>query len=189
MIDNESAVDQSHRLSQKGRLSGPGQMGSLRPETARGREAKNSNAVAQPCTSNARARSPRAPVARLSLENSRKFASLLEGLMKECSLHSVYALFLQADFPRATLHRWLSGRVRIPLAAARALIEALLEHATKWKSNASLQQLEDLIRGEIADDSAATRLCTELRVRGIPIGRTIEALRAVNLLPPDARTR
>lgn len=108
--------------------------------------------------------------------------------MQECGLRSVYALFLRVDLPRATLHRYLAGRVRIPLGAASELTEALLEHAARWKDSARLQELDDLIRAAFTDQSAEALLRAELRARGIRIGRTLEALRAARFLPPDTNT-
>ena len=125
------------------------------------------------------------PLPRLSLEDSREFARLLHGLMDECRLPSVYSLFLHVNFPRATLHRWLSGRARIPITAARDLLDELGQHAAKWHRSEAIQQLDYLIRAEAPEHSNAARLRAELRARGLPVARTIEALRAANLLPLD----
>jgi hypothetical protein len=110
----------------------------------------------------------------------------VRAVMNECGMPSVYALFLQVDLPRATLHRWLSGRVRVPVAGAQALTAALLEHAKRWENNASLRELHDLVSNASLHQSELGRLHAELRMRGIPIGRAMEALRAANLIQPGS---
>jgi len=127
---------------------------------------------------------------RLSLEGSRKFATAFQTLMKECRLPSVYALFLHSDtdYARSTLKRWLRGEGRIPVDAARRLIEALLEYAAQLSTSALIQQLDDLVRAESHEQSDEARLRAELRARRVPVSRTLAALRAVSLLPPEANT-
>ena len=131
-----------------------------------------------------RDRSSPSPSERLSLADSQRFARSVRALMNECGLPSVYALFLEVDLPRATLHRWLSGRVRIPVAGAQTLTAALLEHAKRWENNASLRELHDLVSSVSLQQAGLGRLHAEFRVRGIPIGRAMEALRAANLIEP-----
>ena len=144
---------------------------------------------AVPRASHSAACSPCRSVSRLSLQSSRKFASTFQTLMKECRLPSVYALFLYTDFPLSTIKRWLSGQVRIPVEGAQRLIEALIEYAAQLSTNESLHELDALVRAECEVQSDEARLRAELRARRVPISRTLEALRAASLLPPEANAQ
>jgi len=108
--------------------------------------------------------------------------------MKECRLPSIYALCLHSDYSRSTLKRWLSGQVRIPLADARRLLETLVEYAAQLSASAALHELEELVRAETIEQSDEARLRAELRVRRVPVSRTLAALRAASLLPPEKST-
>ncbi len=91
-------------------------------------------------------------------------------------IRSKYELYLLVEIPRATLQRWFTGRVRIPVAAARKMAEAL---AAELRSDEPLQALEQLVNQEQADPWAA-RLRFELRVRRVPVRRALDAIRATN---------
>ena len=119
---------------------------------------------------------------RLSPENSRKFAILLKKLMKECGFSS-YSLYLEVDYPRSTLMRWLAGKTRIPSDAALKLVRGLVARIERVSSGSTLGELHMLIEGQFAD-SGVSMLQTELRARRIPIQPTLDALRAAKLLPP-----
>jgi hypothetical protein len=135
-------------------------------------------------------RSQSASVQRMSWEGTRKFATVFQILTKECRLPSVYALFLHTDsgYARSTLKRWLRGEGRIPVDGARRLIEALLDYAAQLSTSALIQELDNLVRAESHEQSDETRLRAELRARRVPVSRTLAALRAVSLLPPEANT-
>ena len=123
------------------------------------------------------------PCERLTLEQSRIFANLLRKGMEECALLSVYSLYLQVDdVSRATLYRWLSGRVRISIMGAHALVNALAECG---EGSTLIRALRDLLDAASAAVSSQERLRLELRARRLPISRTIAAVRAARLLPAE----
>jgi len=143
-----------------------------------------SSSVARPAKLSPAANSPRGSVSRLSLENSHRFASIFQDIMKGCHL-SVYALFVDLEFPRSTLTRWVSGKSRIPVDAALTLVEALREYADRVSNSSALRELDAIVCAERVADSGASKLRAELRARRVPIRRTLEALRAVSLLPSE----
>jgi hypothetical protein len=124
-----------------------------------------------------------ASIRRLSHNDTLRFADLIRKLMRECHL-SGYSLFLEAEFPRATLMRWLNGKSRIPVAAAQTLVASLRIRAEQISNSSALEELQALLNAQRVDDVDAARLHFELRARHIPVRRTLEALRAANLLPP-----
>lgn len=121
---------------------------------------------------------------RLSREASRKFACTFRALIRECRL-SVYALFLDLDYPGSTLRRWLTGTVCIPAESARNLVNVLIEHSSRLADSAGLRELQLLADSVQAEDPGTARLRAELRARRVPVRRTIEALQAANLLPSE----
>jgi hypothetical protein len=125
----------------------------------------------------------RAAIRRLSREDTLRFAELIRAFMRECHL-SGYSLFLGAEFPRATLMRWLSGESRIPVDAAQTLVASLTSHAETISKSSAIKELQALLNLHCVHDVSASRLHLELRARRIPIRRTLEALRAANVLPP-----
>lgn len=132
---------------------------------------------------------PRVSGRRMSSEASREYAKGFKTLMKECRLPSVYALLIHSDsdYARSTLKRWLSGEARIPVEGARRLIEALLAYAARLSASPLLQELDNLVSVE-SHEPSDERLRAELRARRVPVSRTLAALRAVSLLPPEANT-
>ena len=127
----------------------------------------------------------RSSIPRLSTENSRRFAKLLQRLLKECRL-TVYSLFIEVEYPRATLTRWVNGKSPIPVDAALTLVQQLTSYADSISSSPALKELHALIQAQCAEDQSASRLREELRARRIPIRRTLEALRAANMLPSES---
>lgn len=123
-------------------------------------------------------------VQRLSAENSRTFAILLKKLMTECGFSS-YSLYLEVDYPRSTLMRWLAGKTRIPSDAASSLVNGLVARIERVSSSSTLAELHMLLQAQCAD-SGVSMLQTELRARRIPIQPTLDALRAAKLLPPSS---
>lgn len=119
---------------------------------------------------------------RLSPENSRKFAKLLKELMRECGF-SAYSLYLDVSYPRSTLMRWLAGNTRIPNDAASSLVKGLAARIERVLSSSTLAELQMLLQTAQFADPGVSLLQTELRARGIPIQRTLDALRAARLLP------
>lgn len=119
---------------------------------------------------------------RLSPEDSRKFAKLLKELMRECGLSS-YSLYLEVDYPRSTLMRWLAGKTRIPKYAAMSLVKGLVARVERALNSSMLADLQMLLQAAHFADPGVSLLQTELRARGIPIQRTLDALRAARLLP------
>ena len=117
---------------------------------------------------------------RLALDASKTFATLFRSAMVECGFPSVYSLALIADFPRATIHRWLSGRVRTPISGASHLIDILCSHSG---DEVALHDLRDLLRFASSLNTQEQLLCAELRARGVPVQRTLDALRAANVFP------
>lgn len=104
--------------------------------------------------------------------------------MCECGF-SPYALYLEVDYPRSTLMRWLAGKTRIPGDAARSLVRGLEARIERASCRSTLAELHTLLQEQFADPGVSM-LRTELRARGIPIQPTLEALRAANLLPPSS---
>ena len=120
------------------------------------------------------------PTRRFSLENSRGLAELARHLIAKVGLRSTYELFLQTALPRATLHLWLSGRVRIPIDRGREIFSAL---ALYGGSDEPLLGFEEILLAERDRSALRERLRDELRLRRVPVERTIDALRAANVLP------
>ncbi len=116
---------------------------------------------------------------RLTIEESRRFAGLVRQAMVERRISSVYSLFLSADLPRSTLHRWLAGRGRIPVSRAFELLDALLSCG---EGGAPARAIRDLLEAASTNESIEQRLRAELRARRVPISRTLDALRAANVL-------
>lgn len=104
--------------------------------------------------------------------------------MKECRL-TTYSLFIEVEYPRSTLTRWVSGKSRIPVEAALTLVQQLMTYADSISSSSALKELHTLAHAQHAEDVSASRLHQELRARRIPIRRTLEALRAANILPSE----
>lgn len=123
-------------------------------------------------------------VQRLSPESSRKFATLFKKAMCECGFSS-YSLYLEVDFPRSTLMRWLAGKTRIPSDAAWSLVKGLKARIERASCSSTLAELHMLLQAQFADPGVSM-LRTELRARGIPIQPTLDALRAAKLLPPSS---
>ena len=100
--------------------------------------------------------------------------------MRHCGFRSVYSLYLATDLPRATVDRWLSGRVRIPISGAKQLIDLLLDYRDDVPALL-------LLKRHVADAERVLtpeeRLRAELTARRVPVQRTLAALRAVNLFP------
>lgn len=112
--------------------------------------------------------------------------------MREHEAGSAYSLFLQLDYSRATVHRWLSGATRIPVAAVRDIVAALQDQAARQKASSTTLVLSALADQYSADaESIELQIRRELRSRGVRIEKTIEALRAANILPrtSDQQTR
>lgn len=124
-----------------------------------------------------------APAARLSLGLSSEFALHLNHLMDECGLSS-YSLYLEVDYPRSTLTRWLTGKTRIPSDAAMKLVKILEARIERLSSSWTLRKLHELLQVQFAD-SGISMLQAELRARRIPIQPTLDALRAAKVLPPS----
>lgn len=122
-------------------------------------------------------------VQRLSPESSRKFATLFKRLLYECGFSS-YSLYLEVDYPRSTLMRWLAGKTRIPSDAALTLVKGLVARIERASSSSALGELNVLLQAQFADPGVSM-LQTELRARRIPIQPTLDALRAAKLLPPS----
>ena len=129
----------------------------------------------------------RAPEPRLSRTNSRKFAELVRRTMADCRLPSLYALFLStnAETSRASIHRWMRGTVRIPVSAARELVDGLAEYSSRIQRSHLLAELDAIVRGATDEHPQTERLRAELRARGVPVQRALEAFRAVNLIPNE----
>ncbi len=126
----------------------------------------------------------RLPVtSRLTLEASRAFATLFRTAMAERGFRSVYSLYLATDFSRATVERWLSARVRIPVSGAHSLVEVLADHSG---GVTSLEALRELVAGDMRNITPEELLRSELRARRVPVRRALAALRAANLLPTAA---
>ncbi len=117
---------------------------------------------------------------RLSLVTSLQFVSLLRIAMSECGV-SAYQLYLDSGLNKATVYRWLSGKVRIPSSGARRLLRALLREPNP----PSLQQASQLLVNGKTNlrESVRLRVMAELRTRGLPQRRTLEALCAAGV--PD----
>lgn len=122
----------------------------------------------------------------MSTDASSQFAATVRELMAACGLNSGYSLFLHLDYSRSTVHRWLTGRARIPVAGARDVIRAFREHSARTQITTLLDDLDRLVDRATTVESDETRIRIELRNRGIRVGRIIEALRAAKLLPDDA---
>ncbi len=121
---------------------------------------------------------------RLSPESSLKFAALFRKVMCECGF-SPYALYLEVDYPRSTLMRWLAGKTRIPGDAARSLVKELEARIERASCSSTLAELHMLVQAQCAD-LGVSMLRSELRARRIPIQPTLDALRAAKLLPPSS---
>ena len=122
------------------------------------------------------------PVPRLSREDSGRFAAAVLDLRHEHRAASSYELFLQLDYSRSTVHRWLNGSTRIPLVAASRILEALHENASRLESSPPAIRLRAMIEQYTGSESRESALRSELRARGIPVGKTIAALKAAGIL-------
>jgi hypothetical protein len=123
---------------------------------------------------------------RLSVDRSQQFATLFRAAITMCGFRSIYGFYLETDLSRATLERWMSARVRIPVAGAQYLISTISKHSP---TSSVLRALQDVI--SIAADEASQEdlLRAELRARRVPVQRTLAALRAANVLPPRSGPR
>ena len=129
-------------------------------------------------------------VERLSIDESRKFAALVRSEMAECGIASIERLHLCLDVDdvsRATLYRWLSGRVRIPVSRAHELSKALARYLGRSESAMALGRWLDGALSET--QSAEERLKREFLVRGVRVGPALEAVRAAQLLSADSQQR
>jgi len=117
---------------------------------------------------------------RLSLEASRQLAQLIAIWMDKAGLRSVYELYLLVDVPRATLHRWLKGQVRVPEGRGREILGAL---ASCVGSSEPLKAFDRFLVSERDSTSWNQRLREELRARRVPIKRALDALSAARALP------
>ncbi len=104
--------------------------------------------------------------------------------MAERGFRSVYSVYLATDLSRATVERWLSARVRIPVSGAQRLIEVIAVHPG---GVTSLAALRDLAAGDTHTLTPEDLLRAELRARRVPVRRALAALRAANLLPTSAQ--
>jgi hypothetical protein len=91
---------------------------------------------------------------------------------------------LATDLSRATVERWLSARVRIPVSGAHRLIEVIAVHPGGVTSLAALRELATADTHQLTPEYL---LRAELRARRVPVRRALAALRAANLLPTSAQ--
>ena len=104
--------------------------------------------------------------------------------MAECRLPSIYSISVHViDIPRSSLQRWLTGQSRIPVSAASDLLQAIVDYAERLQANPLILELEELVRADTSESAVLARLRAELRARRVPVRRTIDALRALDLLP------
>jgi hypothetical protein len=122
---------------------------------------------------------------RFSIEASRQLSELIKNWMAKAGLKSTYELYLLVDVPRATLHRWLTGRVRVPVSRSREIVEAL---GLRAESEEPLKAFDRVLLTERDSTSWNARLRAELRARGVPIKRALDALRAANAVPAEDAT-
>jgi hypothetical protein len=101
--------------------------------------------------------------------------------MADCGLSSIYRLYLLTDLSRPTVYRWLGGKTCIPLSGARKIVKALAGWSNRC--GALRSELAALLASAQTVDSPEVTISTELRARGIPVRRTLDALRAANILP------
>ena len=117
---------------------------------------------------------------RLSVEDSATVVRLIARWMATAGVTSTYQLYLLADVRRASIYRWLSGGVRLPIAGARKLIEALSDETAS-------EELQDAFDELMPSESFEVRLRSELRLRGVRVRRAMDAIRAAGVpIPPDA---
>lgn len=124
------------------------------------------------------------PHHRLSLERSSRFATLFRSAMRDCGYPTVYSVFLATAFSRATLDRWLTGRVRIRVSGAEKLINLLVEASARQDVIDALRQLLECDRGTSLEE----RFAAELRGRGLRVRSTLAALEAAKRFVPPHNT-
>ena len=98
--------------------------------------------------------------------------------MTRLGIRSVYELYLLGDIPRPTLHRWLVGAVRLPIAGARTLAATLAAQADRDDLVGEMEALLQTARLRGNQDSLLAREC---RARRVPYRRVVEAISAARL--------
>ncbi len=120
-------------------------------------------------------------VAHLSETASKEFVSFVRDAMRDRGISSVYRLYLLTDFNKATIYRWFSGTVRIPVYGAEHLLDVLAGEG----HSKSIARAAALLTKERDSESFEKRLLGELKARKLPLRRTIEALRAAGVTAFD----
>lgn len=115
---------------------------------------------------------------RLSSADSAAVLALIRSWMVRLGIRSVYELYLLADVPRPTLHRWFAEKVRLPIAGVRRLGRVL---AARAGSNDPMTGLESLLKTATTSDRHLRSLAAECRVRRVPYRRAVEAIHAAQL--------
>jgi len=121
---------------------------------------------------------------RLSQSASRQFALAVRSLIDRYHLGSIDSIFPNVEYDRSTIHRWLTHRSSsIPIDGADAIVNAIRDWAPHVNDDDALRPIDDLIKSARAKSRFEVRLRSELRRRGVPVNRAIDALRAVSALP------
>lgn len=122
---------------------------------------------------------------RLSSEESERLLVLIRQWMRRLGIRSGYELYLLGSVSRATIYRWLGGR--IPVDGARQLAEILSQYANH---DGPTRDIEAVLEDRSGDVPALSPLIAEFRARRVPYRRAIEAITAARfrIVPIESST-